>query len=658
MDNFKVIELYVGVADRKEIEDGVRQNYVGEGKETPLAREFNIGCRCARLLQHFEREKNRRIASVQYSEKFKINIVPIIMYHFRSVKMTPSGGGSDRCRIWAFTTPSMEKQTIVTGDYVIMIGPFETSSGLRLAHGIIGPAKCKKNPAALRKRAATQKLLQSGIELHEGYIQPLKTTREKYINYMWKTCIEEMDENHAAWANIKKSFAFSTESCKKLQESLESKPSEAEWEAILLNEFGYKGFTTRDMQLSYKHWPETKHVKLGRLIRTARRNQRPRMTGVQAYKLIKQIIGSAEWELAGTEISARDAEIVLLNAALEAREGKVAISPHILLEGQAGSGKTLLCQLLFPPEIASIIPNDSEGVGQLELAEKQRVVKVDDATDAFWNSSRLLGTIYTMYHNQWTAKVHGSKRDQPAAIAVITSNNLSNLSRFSVVADGEGAERRFLVGRFDQKMPKTEYREIITKTCEDALMKLFEREYDGANQTNQWIRTMEERLHNLYMEMLQTDEREENDHTGVTEIMNNANIDSDTERERRLEEMDRQAFGERNEPLRVWDTTPPPTPQSGLTVSSGLSQDAQRFCEPTSNDSICNQILDDRLFLQCNNGVQIGEKIRQQHERNVREGVACPTFLPGSNMADILRESMEDAGLTDEELINIACTFD
>ena len=43
------------------------------------------------------------------------------------------------------------------------------------------------------------------------------------------------------------------------------------------------------MQLSYKHWPETKHVKLGRLIKTARRNQRPRMTGIKAYKLIKQI---------------------------------------------------------------------------------------------------------------------------------------------------------------------------------------------------------------------------------------------------------------------------------------------------------------------------------------------------------------------------------
>ena len=109
----------------------------------------------------------------------------------------------------------------------------------------------------------------------------------------------------------------------------------------------------------------------------------------------------------------------------------------------------------------------------MELQAGQRIIKVDDATDAFWTSSKLLGTLYTMYHNTWSAKVHSTKRDQPACIAVITSNGDGNITRFGLGADMDGAERRFLVINWQKKLKKQPHRSITPRTCEQLLERLI-----------------------------------------------------------------------------------------------------------------------------------------------------------------------------------------
>ena len=166
----------------------------------------------------------------------------------------------------------------------------------------------------------------------------------------------------------------------------------------------------------------------------------------------------------------------LIWSALEARSGEVSLSPYFLMEGVAGAGKTLISNLLYPPEIALILANDAKGVGQIEFHREHRIFKVDDATEAFWNSSELLGTIYTMYHNSRTAKVHLSKSNQvnPASIAVITSNEYHNLHKFGAICDGEGAKRRFLTIVFNQELEGTERAKITNETCQELLNLLID----------------------------------------------------------------------------------------------------------------------------------------------------------------------------------------
>ena len=50
-------------------------------------------------------------------------------------------------------------------------------------------------------------------------------------------------------------------------------------------------------------------------------------------------------------------------------------------------GRYDLMQLLYTPEIASGLPNDAKRVGQMEMNESQNVLRVDEASENFWNSN-------------------------------------------------------------------------------------------------------------------------------------------------------------------------------------------------------------------------------------------------------------------------------
>lgn len=372
-----------------------------------------------------------------------------------------------RGRLWCFTSSNVEKLEKEVKNWKIFIGPAEQDGGSSAAHGIIGPIGPNKSTWSAKKGTIFRLLTSQGIKLKEGYLQPLKSSKESYIKYMWKTDPSNIPETLLAWIDKRLHKPLQDKKIADLQASYDQKPSEAKWRKALIEEFGFSGVAELTVRRSYDMWPGTKNTEKQKLLKLLRERKDPIMTGMDAYGIIQEIIHNAEWSMYGHEITTKEAELVLLNAVMEATAGEVKKSPHILLEVQAGAGKTLLGQLLFPKEIASIIPNDSEGVGQMELGVDQCVVKIDDATDAFWGSSKLLGTLYTMYHNGWTAKVHSSKRDQDAAITFITSNGLSNVERFGIVADGEGATRRFMVGKFHQKFERNRKMKVTTSTVDE-----------------------------------------------------------------------------------------------------------------------------------------------------------------------------------------------
>ena len=96
------------------------------------------------------------------------------------------------------------------------------------------------------------------------------------------------------------------------------------------------------------------------------------------------------------ELTPWDCIVALTAAALEAQDPNMSgiqFSPHFILHGSAGKGKTLLEQLLFPPDIASVMTNDSQGVGQMALRFKHKVLKIDDAGPAFFNNTALTAAV-------------------------------------------------------------------------------------------------------------------------------------------------------------------------------------------------------------------------------------------------------------------------
>ena len=83
----------------------------------------------------------------------------------------------------------------------------------------------------------------------------------------------------------------------------------------------------------------------------------------QAATILMDIIQASSEQLwDGEELTPWDYIAALTAAALEARDPNMSgiqFSPHFILHGSAGKGKTLLGQLLFPLDIASGMTNDS-----------------------------------------------------------------------------------------------------------------------------------------------------------------------------------------------------------------------------------------------------------------------------------------------------------
>ena len=148
-----------------------------------------------------------------------------------------------------------------------------------------------------------------------------------------------------------------------------------------------------------------------------------------------------------------DCTVALVAAAVEARDPNhsgIQFSPHFILHGAAGKGKTLLDQLLFATDIAPVMTNDSQGVGQMALEFKHKVLKIDDASPAFFNNTALTAAVKFKHHNTWSAKTHGERQDNEATMAFITTNMSSPVARAAGLESVDAWNRRCLTMEWDK----------------------------------------------------------------------------------------------------------------------------------------------------------------------------------------------------------------
>lgn len=100
----------------------------------------------------------------------------------------------------------------------------------------------------------------------------------------------------------------------------------------------------------------------------------------------------------------------------------MGLCPHILALGSAGSGNTLLGNLMYPRQVWTGVLTDSTGVGQLEIAPGEKILKLDDATTKQLRDKGIFASYLSMFNNTWTAKKHGSKQTNPECRMFITTN--------------------------------------------------------------------------------------------------------------------------------------------------------------------------------------------------------------------------------------------
>lgn len=386
----------------------------------------------------------------------------------RSKKIKETSGV--RSRAWVFTTATRENFYTLTENAKIWVGPREADGTV---HGVIYSNWRRTEEACpyWRKQSVCNILQRQGIALYNSYISPVKN-REAYINYMYKTEeVPEIPKELLEWAKKggDKIVNSNIRIIKGLYRKFSKRPKRAAWSKIMIDAFGF-GVSETLITRSYRNWPAGTNKLLQRQLSCWEKNNVLEMTGKQGYKLIQEILNNVTNAKHNKEkLTRKEIETLLLSTAIEARTKSVQYAPHWLMEGTAGSGKTLLNTILFPPEIAGALPNDSKGVGQMQLDAGQLILKIDDASENFWSSSEILAAVYTMYHNKWEAKIHGTKESNEATCAVITSNNLNNLERIGEIADYGGAERRFVVLQFGKKITINQQYDITSNSSLETL---------------------------------------------------------------------------------------------------------------------------------------------------------------------------------------------
>ena len=96
---------------------------------------------------------------------------------------------------------------------------------------------------------------------------------------------------------------------------------------------------------------------------------------------------------------------------------------------------------------------------------------MDDLRAAILRDHKIAASIKSMYHNDWSAKIHGSKENNKAAAVFITTNEGDPLLKLSDVSD-LAIERRFIIGSISEleKPPKIDRLYSVNRATSDDII--------------------------------------------------------------------------------------------------------------------------------------------------------------------------------------------
>ena len=174
--------------------------------------------------------------------------------------------------------------------------------------------------------------------------------------------------------------------------------------------------------------------------------------------------------LSGVPIKKEYALIALSAFACELFMKTIKISPHVLLFGSSGSGKSLLGNLFTQLYNTATLPPDASGIGKFSLSLHQKCIKVDDAEIDFFKNSTNTHLIKTCYHQISSVTEPGSSTPIGSTAFFITTNICNPFEK--VDSNKEALIRRFLQISFDKPYhPQISY--FNYKNQNDILLLLF-----------------------------------------------------------------------------------------------------------------------------------------------------------------------------------------
>ena len=393
-----------------------------------------------------------------------------------------------RARKWMLTTAAPVTQiTQSTNRITVYLGPVETSVADTNAHrhGIVCVRQLdgQAQATALSKDKIMKELRLLGLE-PVTYLQPCKDFRA-CVEYAFKADVSLVPDELAKQLSLNKhtikAKEFLETQAQKIIAEFDEKPTFNEFKQKLIG----SNFTFPE-QLIKRAYEHMEFKKENRFVKTFERIKRstalpsmPAELGSKLFFKITKKFGNIKW--GDSNLNHFDLQIALLCLAIEARDHtkkEIEISPHICLTGSAGKGKTLLGKMLYPTSIASLMTNDSQGVGQLQLGPKRKMFKMDDLPAAILRDHKIAASIKSMYHNDWSAKIHGSKENNKAAAVFITTNEADPLLKLSDVSDLKAIERRFIIGTISEleKAPKIDRLYSVNRsTSDDIIIQILRR---------------------------------------------------------------------------------------------------------------------------------------------------------------------------------------
>ena len=387
-----------------------------------------------------------------------------------------------RARKWMLTTAAQPTQTTLkTSRIAVYLGPVETSVADINAHrhGIacVQLLEGQAQATALSKDKIMKELKLLGLE-PVTYLQPCKDFRA-CVEYAFKADSSLLPEELAKQLGLNKHQPKNKEfleiQAQKIIGEFDEKPTFNEFKQKLIN----SNFTFPEQLIkrAYEHMTFKKENRFEKTFERIKRSTAlppmPAKLGAKLFKKITKKFGNIKW--GEQNLNHFDLQIALLCLAIEARDHtkkEIEISPHICLTGSAGKGKTLLGKMLYPTSIASLMTNDSQGVGQLQLGSKRKMFKMDDLPAAILRDHKIAASIKSMYHSDWSAKIHGSKENNKAAAVFITTNEADPLLKLSDVSDLKAIERRFVVANISEleKAPTIDRLYSVNRSVSDDII--------------------------------------------------------------------------------------------------------------------------------------------------------------------------------------------